>query len=126
MVYPTRDLVKHLKNTFPMDNELPTRTYEVKQLVCPLRLEVHKIYTCPNDCILYRVDEYKNFDACPICSALGYKIRREDPGDVEGERPRMRVPAKVMWYSPIIPHSQCVGVKCVGVLSPTLPRDTLR
>jgi hypothetical protein len=25
-------------------------------------------------------------------------------GDVEGERPRKRVPAKVMWYAPIIPQ----------------------
>ena len=55
----------------------------------------------PNDCILYR-GEYKNLDACPVCSALRYKIRKDDPGDVEGEHPRKRVPAKVMWYSPII------------------------
>ena len=38
-------------------------------------------------------------DACPVCSALRYKIRKDDPGDVEGERPWKRVPAKVMWYS---------------------------
>ena len=48
----------------------------------------------PNDCILYR-GEYENLDACPVCSALRYKIRKDDPGDVE---------AKVMWYSPIIPR----------------------
>src|SRR6185312_3525802 len=29
--------------------------------------------------------------------------RKDDPSDVEGERPRKRVSAKVMWYSPIIP-----------------------
>ena len=86
----------------PKDNELPTTTYEAKQLVCPLGLEVQKIYACPNDCILYR-GEYENLDACPVCSALRYKIRKDDPGDVEGEHPRKSVPAKVMWYSPIIP-----------------------
>ena len=64
---------------------------------------MQKIYACPNDCILYR-GEYENLDACPICSALRYKIRKDDPGNVEGERPRKRVPTKVMWYSPIIPH----------------------
>jgi hypothetical protein len=49
-------------------------------------------------------DEYKNLDACPVCGALRYKIRREDPGDVDGEcRPTKRNRAKVMWYSPIIP-----------------------
>jgi hypothetical protein len=37
---------------------------------------------------------------------LRYKIRQDDHGDVEGdsERPRKRIPAKVMWYAPIIPH----------------------
>ena len=35
-----------------------------------------------------------------------YKIRRDDPGDVEGdgEHPRKRIPTKVMWYAPIIPR----------------------
>ena len=87
----------------PKDNELPATTYEPKQLVCPLGLEVQKIHACPNDCILYR-GEYENLDACPVCSALRYKIRKDDPGDVKGEPPRKIVPAKVMWYSPIIPR----------------------
>ena len=63
----------------PKDNELPATTYEAKQLVCPLGLEVQKIHACPNDCILYR-GEYENLDACPVCSALRYKIRKDDPG----------------------------------------------
>ena len=67
----------------PKHNELPTTMYEAKQLVCPLGLEVQKIHACPNDCILYR-DEYENLDACPVCSALRYKIRKDDPGDVDG------------------------------------------
>ena len=85
------------------DNESPSTTYEAKQLVYPLGLEVQKIHACPNDCILYQ-DDYENLDACPICGALRYKIRKDDPGDVKGEHPRKRVPAKVMWYSPIIPR----------------------
>ena len=87
----------------PKYNELASTTYEAKQLVCPLGLRVQKIRACPNACILYRGDEYKNLDACPMCSALRYKIRKDDPGDVELERSRKRVPTKVMWYSPIIP-----------------------
>ena len=97
------ELLKLVKKMLPKDNELPTTTYEAKQLVCPLGLEVQKIHACPNDCILYR-GEYENLDACPVCSALRYKIRKDDPGDVEGEPPRKRVPAKVMWYLPIIPR----------------------
>ena len=95
MVYPTRDLVNYtnlLKKMLPKDNELPTTTYEAKQLVCPLELEVQKIHACPNDCIHYR-GKYENLDACPVCSALRYKIRKDDPGDVEGEPPRKRVKA---------------------------------
>ena len=79
----------------PKDNELPSTTYKEKQLVCPLGLEVQKIHACPNDCILYQGD-YENLEACPVCGALHYKIRKDDPGDVEGKRPRKRVPTKVM------------------------------
>ena len=101
MVYLTRDLVNYsnlIKKMLSKDNELPATTYEAKQLVCPLGLEVQKIHACPNE----------NLDACPVCSALRYKIRKDDPGDVEGEPPRKRVPAKVMWYSPIIPRLKCL------------------
>ena len=87
----------------PIDNEFPSTMYEAKQLVCPLGLEVQKIHAYPNDCILHQGD-YENLDACPVCGALRYKIRKDDPGDVEWEHPRKRVSAKVMWYSPIIPR----------------------
>ncbi|KAK1677324.1 hypothetical protein QYE76_038172 [Lolium multiflorum] len=90
-------LLKIIKKMLPGENVLPSSTYEAKKVVCPLGLEVQKIHACINDCILYR-GEYENLNACPVCSALRYKIRRDDPGDVEGEStPRKRVPAKVMW-----------------------------
>ena len=98
-------MLKIMKKKLPKDNELPDSTYEAKKVVCPLGLEVQKIHACPNDCILYRGEEYENLNACPVCGALHYKISRDDPGDdVEGERPRKRIPAKVMWYAPIIPQ----------------------
>jgi len=44
-------------------------------------------------------------DACPICKASRYKIRRDNPGDVEGEeRHRKKILTKVTWYAPIIPR----------------------
>ena len=61
--------------------------------VCHLGLDVQKIHACPNDCILYR-GEYENLEACPVCSALRYKIRRDDLGDVDGQPVKKRVPAK--------------------------------
>jgi hypothetical protein len=96
-------LLKMMRNMLPNDNELPTSMYEAKKIVCPLGLEVQKIHACPNDCILYRGD-YENLTECPICTALRYKIRGDDPSDAEGEPPRKRVPAKVMSYAPIIPR----------------------
>jgi hypothetical protein len=101
-------LLKIVKKMLPKDNELPASTYEAKKIVCPLGLEVQNIYECPNDCILYHGEEYENLNACPVCSAFWYKIRRDDPGDIEGERPRKRVPAKVMWYAPTIPWLKCL------------------
>ena len=101
-------LLKMLKKMLPKDNELPDSTYEAKKAICPLGLEVQKIHACPNDCILYR-SEYEDLNACPVCGAMRYKISRDDPGDdVEGERPRKRIPAKVMWYAPIIPRLKCL------------------
>jgi hypothetical protein len=94
------------KNMLPKDNELPAGTYKLKKVVCPLDLEVQKIHACPNDYILCGGD-YGNLNECPICTALQYKIR-DDPGDVEGEPPSKRVPAKVMWYAPIIPRLKCL------------------
>jgi hypothetical protein len=96
-------LLRIVKKMLVKDNELPASMYEAKKIVCPLGLEVQKIHACPNDCILYRCEEYENLNACPVCSAFRYKMRRDDPCDVEGKRPRKRVPAKVMWYAPIIP-----------------------
>ena len=96
-------LLKILKKKLPKDNELPDSTYAAKKVVRPLGLEVQKIHACPNDCILYR-GEYKDLNACLICGALCYKINRDDPGDVEGERPRKKIPTKVMWYAPILPR----------------------
>jgi hypothetical protein len=92
-----------MKKMLPRNNELPASTYEAKKLVCPLGLDVQKIHACPNDCILYRGEKYENMDKCPVCTVLRYKIRKDDPGDIEGEPPRKWVPAKVMWYAPIIP-----------------------
>ena len=69
-----------------------------------MRLEIQKIHAYPNDCILYRGKEYEKLDACPVCHASRYKIRRDDPGDVEGERPTKEIPAKIMWYAHIIPR----------------------
>jgi hypothetical protein len=102
------ELLKLIKNLLREGNTVPETTYEARCAVCPLGLEAQKIHACPNDCILYRGKEYDNLDAYPVCKACRYKIPREDPGDVEGVHTKKRVPAKVMWYFPIIPRLKCL------------------
>jgi hypothetical protein len=46
-------MLKIMKDKLPENNEFLSTTYEAKQTVCPLGLEVQKIHACPNDCILY-------------------------------------------------------------------------
>jgi hypothetical protein len=66
-------MLKIVKDKLPENNELPSTTYEAKQTMCPLGLEVQKIYACPNDCILYRGTEHGNLEACHVCTR--YVIR---------------------------------------------------
>ena len=47
-----------MKKLLPEGNTLPETTYDTRKVVCPLGLEAQKIHACPNDCILYRGEEY--------------------------------------------------------------------
>ena len=56
------DLLTHLKRKMlPWPNELLENTYQAKQMICPLGLEVQKIHAFYNDCILYH-DKYVELD----------------------------------------------------------------
>ena len=78
----------------PEGNELPSTTYKAKKVVCPLGLEVQKIHTCPNNCILYRGEEFEKLDACPVCDAKRYKISQNDLGKVDGSPSRKKFPLR--------------------------------
>ncbi|WVZ89641.1 hypothetical protein U9M48_036020 [Paspalum notatum var. saurae] len=92
------ELLMLIKNLLPKGNKLPATTYEAKDFVCPLGLEVQKIHACPNDCILYRRD-YKDLESCPVCKASHYNIKCDDAGDIEGKSPRNKKHAKVIqWH----------------------------
>jgi hypothetical protein len=43
---PFEGTQKIVKDKLPDNNELPSTTYEAKQTVCPLGLEVQKIHAC--------------------------------------------------------------------------------
>ncbi|XP_021859270.1 uncharacterized protein [Spinacia oleracea] len=71
------------------ENLLSSRTYDAKKMLSSIGLSYERIHACPNDCILYR-KEHALLESCPECNAPRYK--------------KNKVPAKVMWYFPIIPR----------------------
>ena len=85
------------------DNVLPRSTNEAKKIVFPLELEVQKIHTCVNDCILYR-GEYKDYRACPTCKYARYKRMRAKDKYKLDDKIKTRIPFKVVWYLPLIPR----------------------
>jgi hypothetical protein len=50
-------------------NKVPTNTYRAKKLVSPFMMGVERIHACPNNCILYRGDTFKDLDKYLVCSA---------------------------------------------------------
>jgi hypothetical protein len=87
-----------LKAMLLAENTLPETTYEAKQVMCPLGLEVRRIYACPNDCILYH-KQYADLDACPVCKVLDTCERKVLTKEISQ---RGGGPAKVVWDLPII------------------------
>jgi hypothetical protein len=77
-----KDLLTLLKDILPQGNAVPKTVYEVKQIICPLGLEVEKIHACKNDCILYYGSEYEDLEKCPICGFSRFN-HRKDSGDEE-------------------------------------------
>ena len=94
------ELLDYIGDLLPTGNVLPYTTYQAKQVICPLGLEVQKIHACPNDCILYR-NEFAELDECPTCKTSRYKPGNDSN---EAQRRKKKPAAKVMWYFPIIPR----------------------
>jgi hypothetical protein len=98
-----KDLLTLLKDMLPQGNLVLETVYETKQIICLLGLEVKKIHTCKNDCILYRVNEYEDREKYSI-----YKLdrfnHRKDGGDDDNCNRRNGEYKNVFWYFPIIPR----------------------
>ncbi|XP_074356763.1 uncharacterized protein LOC141696534 [Apium graveolens] len=90
------DLLSTVGSLLPKDNVMPPNAYEAKKTLSDLGLEYINYHSCPNNCILYRG---VNVDAseCPKCRLSRWKLGKD--GKI-----RINVPAKVMWYFPIIPR----------------------
>jgi hypothetical protein len=119
------DLLSLLAKLLPKANTLPTSTYRVKKLICPLSLGVEKIHACPNYCILYRKEhEFKT--KYPVCGVSRYKRSYnhvyvdtmknknkktaigpesvDDETDSDEDKKKKKIPALMMWYLPVIDH----------------------
>ncbi|XP_017223512.2 uncharacterized protein LOC108199985 [Daucus carota subsp. sativus] len=90
------DLLSSIGSFLPKDNVMPANSYEAKKILSNLGLEYIKFHSCPNDCILYR-GIYADESECPKCHLSRWKVGKD--GKV-----RVNIPAKVMWYFPIIPR----------------------
>jgi hypothetical protein len=65
-------LLDLLRDMLPEKNEISMTTYEAKQTICPLGMEVEKIHACKDDCILFRGD-LADLHECLECGAPRYK-----------------------------------------------------
>jgi hypothetical protein len=100
-----KELLTLLKNMLPQGNTVLETVYEAKQIICPLGLEVEKIYACKNDCILYHGSEYEDLEKCPICGLDRFNHRKDDDDNENYNRNRRKgKPKNVFWYFPIIPR----------------------
>jgi len=75
------DLLHILAWLLPKPNKVPTNTYRAKKLVSPFMMGVERIHACPNHCILYRGDSFKDLKKCPVCSTSQYKNNAGYCGD---------------------------------------------
>jgi hypothetical protein len=66
------ELLSLLAKLLPNPNTLPTSTYRVKKLIYSLSLDVDKIHTCLNHCILY-CKEHEFKIKCLVCGVSRYK-----------------------------------------------------
>jgi hypothetical protein len=53
------EILKLMKKFILYGDKLPISTYEAKEVVFPIDLELQKIHACPNDCIRYHGEKYK-------------------------------------------------------------------
>ena len=65
-------------------------------------------------------EKYENLDECPVCTALRYKIRRDDPGDVDGEPP-VRGFGPMFWFVMLVNVVKVVSYLILHLLVFLLP-----
>lgn len=90
-------LLSFLKELLQKKNEIPKTMYKAKRTMFTLSLEYMKIYACPNDSILYK----KEYERLSECFTGGLSRWKKNDGSVD--KYIIGIPAKVLWYFPLIP-----------------------
>nr|XP_011459892.1 PREDICTED: uncharacterized protein LOC105350151 [Fragaria vesca subsp. vesca] len=71
------DFLEFIKGLLPEENLVPLMVNDAKKILSVLGMDYEKIHACPNDCILYRGEKYKEADVCPSCGVS----RSKQPGN---------------------------------------------
>ncbi|GJU41855.1 zinc finger, PHD-type containing protein [Tanacetum coccineum] len=96
-LYPGCDYF--FQNVFPTAKgyKLPPSYYAIKKTFKTIGLRYESIHACVNDCFLFRGDDNKDLDFCPVCNTSRWK---------DSNTPGKKVPKKVLRYFLIIPRLQ--------------------
>nr|GFA35863.1 hypothetical protein [Tanacetum cinerariifolium] len=79
--------------------KLPPLYYAIKKTFKMTRLGYESIHACVNDCFLFRGEDHKDKQFCPVCNTSRWK---------DSNTPRKKVSKKVLRYFSIIPRLQCL------------------
>ncbi|GKE65186.1 zinc finger, PHD-type containing protein, partial [Tanacetum coccineum] len=87
------------QNVFPTTKgyKLPLSYYAIKKTFKTIGLGYELIDTCVNDCFLFRGEDHKDKQLCPVCNTSRWK---------DSNTPGKKVPKKVLSYFLIIPRLQ--------------------
>ncbi|XP_050365568.1 uncharacterized protein LOC126784123 [Argentina anserina] len=96
-------LLKLLKEAFPMCDKLPTSNYRAKKIVEELGLHYERIDACKNDCVIYYGD-LVDAKSCPTCKLSRWKTPSTTTKK-KGEKSK-KIPWKVLRYFPITSRLQ--------------------
>ncbi|GJX90712.1 hypothetical protein Tco_0344038 [Tanacetum coccineum] len=93
------ELLGLIKKMLPAGNKMVEKTYQAKKVMKLMGSGYKKIHVCINNCLLYWKDD-KDLTACRTCGISRWKV------DNKTHKVYENIPAKVMWYFPIIPRLQ--------------------
>ncbi|GJS68642.1 hypothetical protein Tco_0683207 [Tanacetum coccineum] len=97
--YIFNEMLEFFQNVFPISKgfKLPPSYYAIKKIFKMIGLGYESIHACEYDYCLFRRDNNKYLDFCPVCNTSRWK---------DSNTPGKKVPKKVLRYFPIIPRLQ--------------------